>query len=117
MNVWRSANWVFLLLFILAAAVQYNDPDPIGWMAIYAAAAVACALALRARLPRLYAALVALVAYAWAATLALRVVGKQHLWYAEEGREMMGLLLVAIWMTVLAARTPRRGSTPVHPTS
>ena len=104
MKAWRFANWTFLLLFILSTAVQYNDPDPIRWMAIYGAAAAACALALWGRLPRLPAALLSLVAFAWAATLAVRVIGKQHLWYAEEGREMMGLLLVGIWTALLAAR-------------
>ncbi len=104
MKAWRFANWTFLLLFILAAAVQYNDPDPIVWMAIYGLAAVACGLALAGRLPRLPAVLLSLAAFAWAATLAVRVVGKQHLWYAEEGREMMGLLLVGSWTALLAIR-------------
>lgn len=108
MKAWRFANWTFLLLFILAVAVQYNDPDPIGWMAIYGLAAAACALAFRDRLPRIPAALLSLAAFAWAATLAVRVVGKQNLWYAEEGREMMGLLLVGIWTALLAVRHPGR---------
>ena len=36
------ANVVMLLCFMLAAIVQYNDPDPWAWIAIYGAAAVAC---------------------------------------------------------------------------
>jgi hypothetical protein len=107
MKLWRAANWTLMLLFILAVMVQYNDPDPIQWMAIYGAAAVACGLALRERLPRLFAAAVALVALVWAATLAVGVVGKQNLWYAEEGREMMGLVIVGVWMAILALRRPR----------
>ncbi|MEZ0607206.1 transmembrane 220 family protein [Fibrella sp. WM1] len=35
----------FALLFIMFAAVQYNDPDPQVWVPIYGFAAVACLLA------------------------------------------------------------------------
>jgi hypothetical protein len=105
--LWRAANWTLMLLFILAVTVQYNDPDPIRWMAIYGAAAIACGLALKGRLPRLFAGAVALAALVWAATLAVKVVGKENLWYAEEGREMMGLLVVAIWTAILTLRRPK----------
>ncbi|MGH9366848.1 MAG: transmembrane 220 family protein [Thermoanaerobaculia bacterium] len=112
MKAWRFANWALLLLFFLAVAVQYNDPDPIRWMAIYGLAAAACLLALLGRLPRIPTALLALAALAWAATLAVRVIGRQHLWHTEEGREVMGLLLVFVWTALLAARTrPKLAST------
>ena len=55
--------------------MQYNDPDPVQWMAIYGAAALACILALVRRLWRWYAVGVALVAAVWAATLAPVVIG------------------------------------------
>ena len=35
-------NIVFIVLFILFAAVQYNDPDPYLWMPIYLYAAFLC---------------------------------------------------------------------------
>ena len=41
------------VLFLIAAALQYNDPDPLRWMAIYGLAVLACLLALAGRLPRL----------------------------------------------------------------
>jgi hypothetical protein len=37
-------NWVFVILFLLFAALQYNDPDPIIWMSIYLYAAFLCYL-------------------------------------------------------------------------
>jgi hypothetical protein len=40
-------NLVFCILFILFAALQYNDPDPYVWMPIYLYAAVLCWLAFR----------------------------------------------------------------------
>lgn len=36
---------VFAFLFVLFAAVQYNDPDPQIWVPIYGFAAMACVMA------------------------------------------------------------------------
>jgi hypothetical protein len=38
-------NVVFAVLFVLFAALQWNDPDPYIWMPIYLYGAVFCALA------------------------------------------------------------------------
>jgi hypothetical protein len=40
-------NIFFCIVFILFAAVQYNDPDPYVWMPIYLYTAVLCWLAFR----------------------------------------------------------------------
>jgi hypothetical protein len=40
-------NIFFCIVFILFAAVQYNDPDPYVWMPIYLYAAVLCWFAFR----------------------------------------------------------------------
>lgn len=42
----KVLNIVLILIFILSAALQYNDPDPYIWISIYLYAAVICALAL-----------------------------------------------------------------------
>jgi hypothetical protein len=42
-------NLFFCIVFILFAAVQYNDPDPWLWMPIYLYAAVLCWLAFRGK--------------------------------------------------------------------
>lgn len=115
----RGLTAVMGLLFLLAVVAQYNDPDPLRWMAIYGAAALACLLALRRRLPRWLPALVGLAALVWAALLLPAVLGQVapgDLFRAvgmaslaiEEARETIGLLIVAGWMGVLLATTPRR---------
>jgi len=43
----RVFNIFFCIVFILFAAVQYNDPDPYVWMPIYLYTAVLCWLAFR----------------------------------------------------------------------
>ncbi len=113
--VWKVADALFLLMFAFAVVVQVNDPDPLAWMAIYGAAGVASALSLAGRLPWRFAAITGLIALAWAATIAPRVIGQVPFldMFAEfemkdigleESREMYGLLLIGGWMSVLAHR-------------
>ncbi len=40
-------NYIFTLVFILFAALQYNDPDPYLWIPIYLYPAVLCFMAAR----------------------------------------------------------------------
>jgi hypothetical protein len=42
-------NLLFCFIFILFAALQYNDPDPYLWVPIYLYTAVLCWLAFRSR--------------------------------------------------------------------
>ena len=115
---WRAADAVMLLLFTFGAIVQVNDPDPARWIAVYALAALACLLSLLGRMHWTFAAILCLVALAWAATLVPRVVGRVpfgDMFGAfemknvgiEESREMYGLLIIAAWMAVLALRARR----------
>jgi hypothetical protein len=123
----RVLNLVFLALYILSAAVQYNDPDPMRWIALYGAAAVACIVAMSRPAPRWLSALVAAFSIAWIALLVPRVLGQVGIsemfqergmatMAIEEGREAIGLILVVIWMIVLFAkpgivkRPPKRAS-------
>ena len=114
-TAWKVADALFLLMFVFSVVVQVNDPDPLAWMAIYGAAAVACLLSLAGRLPWWFAVVVGLVAIAWAATLAPRVLGNVPFLSmfeefemkdvgVEESREMYGLALIALWMAVLGHR-------------
>lgn len=126
----RVANGVMVLVFLLAVAVQYNDPDPALWMAAYA---VAAAFALAGAFGRHYGIV-------WIAALAF-IVGTVY-WLpgvdlsdpaslvtdvqmnslgVEETREALGLFICAIWMTVLGVvwmtrRNPRPVNAPAAPT-
>ena len=117
--VWvlRILTVLMALYFLYAVAMQYNDPDPLQWMAIYGAAALACVLALARRLWRWFPVGVALVAAVWAATLAPGVIGHvapRDLFAkagmltprVEEAREMLGLLIVVVWMAFLGWGAP-----------
>lgn len=120
-HLWTIANVLLLHAFVFSVIVQFNDPDPMAWAAIYAAAAVVCVAELRRRTHPLVPAAVAAVALVWAATIAPRVVGKVRFsaMFAEfemanvgieESREMYGLLFVALWMIAVAIAAWRRRS-------
>jgi Transmembrane family 220, helix len=48
-------NWFFIVVFIIFAGLQYNDPDPYLWMPIYLYAAYLCWLSIRRKFtPALY---------------------------------------------------------------
>jgi hypothetical protein len=106
-----SAHRIAAALFALCVVLQWNDPDPLAWMAVYGAAALLAARAARGRAPR--AAVVALLALAalWMLTLLPGVAefarhGDPGLIAAsmraaepwiEEAREFGGLGLIAAW--------------------
>ena len=109
---------VFAVLCVTSAALQYNDPDPIRWAAMYLAAG-ATAVAALAR-PGLWwtALVVAVGAAAWAALLWTGVVPSvevSDLWRkmsekggkVEEMREAGGLSLVFLGCGLAALRARR----------
>jgi hypothetical protein len=113
---------LFALLCAMSAALQYNDPDPWRWVAIYLGCGAAAVLALVR--PRRWpvAAGIALIAAAWAVWLWAGVSGhvaatdfwrkmSEKCGKVEEMREAGGLTIVAFgaaW-AALAARRRARG--------
>jgi energy-coupling factor transporter transmembrane protein EcfT len=114
----RAAQYLFALLFLFAAVVQFNDPDPVAWMAAYLAAATVCVLAARPARSRSFwiaPLAVAVAALSWSAWIWLTsphpLVASRMFdqWEmkdvaVEESREIFGLLIVAGWMLVTARR-------------
>jgi hypothetical protein len=112
MTILKSVNYVMILAFLFSVIVQYNDPDPLVWMLIYAAAMIACVLFALGKLPSYLPAIITSIALVWAFSLAAQVIGKvgfSELFQAFEmkderieiGREFGGLLIIVFWMSVL----------------
>ena len=116
----RWPNLAMALLYLFCLAVQFNDPDPWRWAGLYGLAVLCCWLSALGRLPRIMPLVLALGSLAWAGMLAARVSGALPAWEllaafemanlaVEEIREMVGLVLVGLWMAVLTL-FPRRRS-------
>jgi hypothetical protein len=118
----KFGSVVMGLVFLLAAAVQFNDPDPIQWILIYGAALLACVLAVIDNPDRKVAGLTGAVALVWALVLLPRVLGQVEAGTLfreagmatleiEEAREALGLLIVVAWMSLLWLGRSRKGRT------
>jgi len=110
----RIASGLMALLLAFAAAVNFNDPDPVRWVAMYG---VACAASIfvvvTGSVPLAVPLIVGAIALAWALGIASHVPGFDayaHMFdewemkneTVEEARETCGLLIVAVWMAAVA---------------
>jgi uncharacterized membrane protein YjjB (DUF3815 family) len=94
----RIANWFMAAFFGLSAVAQYNDPDGLLWAATYAFPTIMSVLfALGKRNPLPWLGVIGFGA--WSIRLLPNVGGDW--WHNELAREGLGLLIAAIWMTVL----------------
>jgi hypothetical protein len=112
--VFRTLNGLMAVLFAIAVVVQFNDPDPTRWIAIYGAAlAVSILAAVRGGVPVALPVTVGPIALAWGLLLAGRGGATPRVYQQmfdawemkntsiEEAREATGLLIVFFWMVVV----------------
>jgi hypothetical protein len=119
---YKIVNGLFLLAYLLSAAVQYNDPDALPWALIYLAGAAMCVdQFLHRRFNWLAPALIA-VCLCWVLWLLPSIVGQVSLQEifdsismktraVEEAREIGGLALVLLWAAIVL-RCQLKSSTP-----
>jgi hypothetical protein len=82
-------NLVFILLFVVSAALQYNDPDPYIWIPLYLYAALLCYLAFRKRYrPLLYYTGLA-VYFFYALVLLFSANGVLDWWNAHDAESLV----------------------------
>lgn len=121
MPTWfRGLSYAMAALLFVSVALQYNDPDPLRWMAVYGAGAVV-SLALPSRRVLAAVAIVLGVGTAvWAGMLVFEVWDKIEIadlknkmsekgGAVEVGREAGGLGIQAVWL-VLGGLLRRRWS-------
>ncbi|HHO50612.1 MAG TPA: hypothetical protein ENK18_06980 [Deltaproteobacteria bacterium] len=114
---YQILNAVWGSLFIYAALVQLNDPDPVRWITAYGFAATLCGLAIVGRLPWRPTLGYAVCTLILAGLTWLGGSGESHpmsgfpYWgplREEVVREAIGMSLVALWMTILGLWTRQR---------
>lgn len=118
--LFKVINALMLACFLLSIAVQYNDPDPLVWMALYAVPAVLTLLAFW----NIHTAFAALAALGYFIGFAVWMPGwgwdswmlltepKMTNEDVELAREAVGLLISAAWMAVLFVRGYRSRHAP-----
>lgn len=110
--VFAIFNSIFVFIFLLSALVQYNDPDPVKWIAIYLSGVVMCILNLIHRQRVWLPPTLLLISLVWIAFLLPGVFSQGSLSEIadspfmkvrpiEEAREAGGLLLVALWAAIV----------------
>lgn len=113
MRLHRPAATFFALLFLVGAAVQWNDPDPLLWIAAYLACAglsFAAAAGRRLFVPNVSAAIVfglwllMIAPSLWGAPLEAFTSFRMNEATHEAPREAMGLALLCAWSAWLAWR-------------
>lgn len=108
-------------VFAFSAAVQINDPDPVLWIGLYAAAAAVSALFARRKVHWVVPCVLLLVSVGWAgvlipevldASLSADVVSdwKMRSVGVEVVREAGGLGIVALWALILTLVTARQST-------
>ncbi len=104
MILFRIVAGIFCAVFLLSAAVQYNDPDPWIWIIGYLfPAGLACAAAFGRIRESFWPAASGAIVYS---ALSFWIFpGWISGWFGdEEFREAGGLLIAVVWMAMLAWR-------------
>ena len=114
---------ILAVLFTLFAALQFNDPDPLQWIAVYGAVAALCALAATGRYPvwptRIVTAVIAIWMIlilpgflAWLRDGMPSITGTMSAenQYIETVREFLGLAITLAAMIHLLLRGRRRNA-------
>jgi hypothetical protein len=107
------------VLFVFAAAVQYNDLNPLRWATIYLAAALVSGFASAGRFKPRWAAVVLIVALVWMTPYVTSGMWRVSFpalfdeWEMKNdtmthGREMYGLFIVCISMAIVCWNSRRR---------
>lgn len=100
---------LMFLLFLICIALQYNDPDPLVWIPIYAVPAFFSLMYFFGK-RYLWMTLLAFVVYIICAIYWCPPIAsvKGNIFDNEEVRESGGLLISGIWMGILSltSRTP-----------
>ena len=106
----KVASLAATVLFALFAFWQFNDPDALQWVVIYALAAVGSAAAYFGKLPRMAAVVTAVAALVYGLVLARPILSDapDAVVSAEQMREMLGVFVVALWFHHVA----RQSNTP-----
>ncbi len=108
-HFFKVAGGVFAFLFLISAVLQYNDPDPLLWIAIYGMATLVTLGFVFNKVSYIVPAFVGLLGaigffLIFPEKFEGFAIGQGDIKNIEEGREAFGILIIAIVMFVFALR-------------
>ena len=108
-TLFKYVGFLFTVLFSIGAAVQYNDPDSLGWIVIYAAAAFVSLLFALDKLPNLVPVVAGITCfmgfiYLYPSDFQGFDLDDGDIKTVELGREAFGLLIIALVCFLYAYR-------------
>ncbi len=108
-HFFKVVGGVFAILFLISAVLQYNDPDPLFWIAIYGMATLVTLGFVFNRVSYIVPVLVGLLCVIGFFLIFPEkfegfVIGQGDINNIEEAREAFGILIIAIVMFVFALR-------------
>lgn len=108
-NFFKIFALIMTVLFIVAAYVQWNDPDAVLWYFIYGIAALASVMFFYGRLSFIVALILGLLYIAgtvvlWPEKWEGLTLGSGDVENIERARESLGLLITGIVMLIYAVR-------------
>ena len=107
--LFKILGFLFTVLFLISAALQYNDPDALIWIGIWGFAALfslAFAMNKTSFMPLFFSGILALGGffYCYPEKFEGFEIGAGDIKNIEEGREAFGLLIIAVVLLVFAFR-------------
>lgn len=105
--IFKVATGTMGAVFLYAAVVQWNDPEPLRWIALYASAAVIAILPIFHPVFPTPCLALAMVSIGWALSLVPSLFQQLAFTGTEAERDFAGLSLVGFWMLLLNARATR----------
>ena len=98
----KGINFLGALLFVVFAYWQFNDPDAFRWVIVYGMTSILGFVSLVYRLQWYILASFSLVAFGFSLYYVWIVIGQGlHYFEDEAGREMMGSIMVAVYLGYL----------------
>jgi len=119
--IYVFANCLMTIIFAWFMYLQFNDENSVRWSIIYGVSALACFLYVIRRLPWHIPAVIGLVAIIWSLSKIPSLIGQDLPMHevfgtmrmiseaVQEAREMLGLMIVFLWMLTLYFATRRVG--------
>ncbi len=117
-HFFKFAGGVFAILFLISAVLQYNDPDPLLWIAIYGMATLVTLGFVFNKVSYIVPALVGLLGVIGFFLIFPEkfegfALGKGDIKNIEEAREAFGLLIISMVMFIFTLRMRFRNKSKI----